>query len=385
MDNNWLNKFKTTVKVRVSGKNIERFLKRLVSLNIELLEIEYLKYNEISIVIYKEDLSRIEEIKTIYDIEIISFYGFSRYKNFLLKNKIIISIIVLSFLFIVYLSRTIFSIEVVHNDYKIRDIIKDELNEYDIRVFSLKKSYTYINEVKQKILDKYKDKIEWLEIEESGTKYIIRVEERKLSEEQNDSIPRNIIAKKNALIIKVEATNGEIIKNKNDYVRKGDIIVSGDIKLNDEIKSKISATGKVYGEVWYKVTIEYPLKYIEQKVTGDSKKTYAINFLNHKFSYYNKYLLVKEKLIYKDNIIPFQIIKEVKNKVINVEETLNLDEATEKATLLGINKMKSKLNDNEYIIDTKKLKVESNNSKIILELFFTVCEDITDYSLIEGE
>ena len=52
---------------------------------------------------------------------------------------------------------------------------------------------------------------------------------------------------------------------------------------------------------------------------------------------------------------------------------------------MGLDKIKSKLNDNEYIIDTKKLKVETNNSKIILELFVSVCEDITDYSLVEGE
>ena len=47
--------------------------------------------------------------------------------------------------------------------------------------------------------------------------------------------------------------------------------------------------------------------------------------------------------------------------------------------------MKSKLNEKEYIIDTKKQKVEENNSKIILEVFFSVYEDITDYQLIEGE
>ena len=30
-------------------------------------------------------------------------------------------------------------------------------------------------------------------------------------------------------------------------------------------------------------------------------------------------------------------------------------------------------------------KEKANNSKIILELFVTVCEDITDYNIIEGE
>ena len=47
--------------------------------------------------------------------------------------------------------------------------------------------------------------------------------------------------------------------------------------------------------------------------------------------------------------------------------------------------MKSKLNDNEYIIDYKRLNVDENNSKIVLELFFSVCEDITDTQKIDME
>ena len=41
-----------------------------------------------------------------------------------------------------------------------------------------------------------------------------------------------------------------------------------------------------------------------------------------------------------------------------------------------------KLREKEYIIDVKKLKVHENNSKIVLELFINVCEDITQYSEI---
>ena len=45
--------------------------------------------------------------------------------------------------------------------------------------------------------------------------------------------------------------------------------------------------------------------------------------------------------------------------------------------------MKSQLNDNEYIIDQKNLKVSIKDSKIILDTFFTVYEDITSYKKIE--
>ena len=46
--------------------------------------------------------------------------------------------------------------------------------------------------------------------------------------------------------------------------------------------------------------------------------------------------------------------------------------------MLAKKKINKKLKGKEHIIDTKKLKVEKNNSKIVLELFLSVCENITD-------
>lgn len=385
MKNEWLNKIKTTYYLKIKGKNIERFIKRLNSVGIELLEIKYLKYNEIIIKIYKKNLEKIEEIKTIYDIEIVSYKGFYKYKELLKENKLIVITIILSFSFIWYLSNTIFYIDVIHNDSTIRNLIKEELNENGIRIYSLKKDYDYINKVKNKIMEKHKDKIEWLEIEETGTRYIVKVEERKINNIIENNKPRNLVAKKDAIVLNIEASEGVIQKNKNDYVRKGDIIVSGNVDLNGEIKKTVTATGTIYGEVWYKLTIEYPLNYVETKITGETKNVYTIKFLNLNLSLYNNYLVTKEKTIYKSKTIPFSIIKQTKNKTLEINQKLTEEEAINKAIETGLEKIKSKLNDKEYIIDTKKLKVETNNSKIILELFVSVCEDITDYSLIEGE
>lgn len=385
MRNEWLNKFKTTYYIKVKGRNIERFIKRLISVDIELLEIKYLKYDEIVVKIYKNNLEKIEEIKTVYDVEVVEYTGFYKYKELLKKNKLIVISIVLAFTFVLYLSNTIFYIDVIHNDKNIRELIKEELSENGIRIYSLKKDYKYINKVKNKIMEKHKDKIEWLEIESSGTRYIVKVEERKINDINGNNEPRNLVAKKDAVILSIEASDGIIVKNKNDYVKKGDIIVSGNIDLNGEIKKIVPATGKVYGEVWYKLTIEYPLNYTERKVTGETKKIYTFKFMNLNISLYNNYLVTKEKILYKNKTIPFSIVKQTKNKILNINQTLTKEEATNKAIEVGLDKIKSKLNDNEYIIDTKKLKVETNNSKIILELFVSVCEDITDYSLVEGE
>ena len=86
MKNTFINKFKSSILIKVTGKNIERFIKRLISHKIEILDLKYIKYNEIIIKIYKKDYKKIKEIKTIYDIFIVDSYGFIKIKKIININ-----------------------------------------------------------------------------------------------------------------------------------------------------------------------------------------------------------------------------------------------------------------------------------------------------------
>ena len=66
-----------------------------------------------------------------------------------------------------------------------------------------------------------------------------------------------------------------------------------------------------------------------------------------------------------------------------VENIYTEEQAIAAAEELGIEKMKSKLGDKERILDSKNLKVEIKESKIEVDMFFTVFEDITAYQKIE--
>lgn len=369
---------------------MERFLKRLVKLNIDLLKIKYIKYNEIIIRIKKEDWTKLEEAKTIYEVEVLDVHGMDKIKLLVLKNKYVIFSLLLSIIILIYLCNTIFSVEVVHNDPEIREIILDELKKNGIENYKLKKSYDEIQIIKKRIIQKYKDKIEWLEIESVGTKYIVRVEERILNKEETDYIKRDIVAKKDALILKIDAKKGEIIIPEKTYVKKGDTIITGDIKLYEESKKQIMAEGEVYGEVWYKVTVEYPLKYKEETLTGKRKKVLVFKFLNYEMEFFSfhkfQFKKVEEEHGIRHLFLPISLIFQDQKELNIINEDLTPEEAIEKAIQKAKKEMKNKLNEKEYIIDTKKLKVEQNNSKIIVEVFFSVCENITDYKeIIETE
>ena len=75
MKNSFINRLENTITVRVKGKNIERFIKRIVKLKIDLLKINYIKYNEVLIRIKKEDFERLEQVKTIYEVDVLEIHG----------------------------------------------------------------------------------------------------------------------------------------------------------------------------------------------------------------------------------------------------------------------------------------------------------------------
>ena len=63
MKNGFFGKMTSKVKLNIKGKNIERFIKRLRSNQIDLLNITYLNYHEVNIVIYKKDYDKLIELK----------------------------------------------------------------------------------------------------------------------------------------------------------------------------------------------------------------------------------------------------------------------------------------------------------------------------------
>lgn len=387
MKNSFLFNLRSSIVLNIKGKNVNRFINKLVKQNIDILNIRYINYKEIEIRVFKSDLEKIEKIKSIYELSEVNSYGLIKIKKILIKNKILLFFMFIGFLFILLLTNVIFDVEVVHNKKEIQELLISELKRYGITEKNFVKSFNEIEKIKKEILEKYKDKLEWIEIERVGTKYIVRVEERKIPNSDVETQNRNIVAKKSAIIKTIIAENGVVVKNVNDYVKAGDVIVSGSIYLNEALKSVVRANGKVYGEVWYKSEVEMPFVYYEENYTSNTNKVLTLSFLNKKFELFNfnkfENKEIDEKNIVKHLFLPIKLSLETQREVKKTDKIYTIDEAIEMAKNKSISSMESKLNDKEYIISSKNLKVEIKESKIVLEMFFSVYEDITDYKIIE--
>ena len=162
---------------------------------------------------------------------------------------------------IIILSNIVFDIKVIHHDKNIRKLVMDELKKYDVNKYTFKKKYNEIEKIEDDILKNNKDRLEWIEIVTYGTRYIVRVEERKINDSNRLNNYQNIISKKNAVIVKIDAISGEKVKSVNDYVKKGEVVISGNVTLPNNTVVRKMAKGVVYGEVWYRVDMDYPFVY----------------------------------------------------------------------------------------------------------------------------
>ncbi len=389
MKNEFLRKFQNTYVLKITGKNPRNFIRKIISHSIEIYSLKQVHPSYIQIRIAKKDYPKIMDLKTIYDIKIVDVGGIIRVKRKLLSYQTFLCAFLFGIFLLFFLSHLVFSIEIVDTNKEIRTLLLDELEKYGLSKYHFRKSYSQIQKIKENIIQENKDKIEWLEIERIGTKYVVRVERRKKEKEKEKIGQKDVISKKSAVILKIDAQNGEIVKSVGDYVEKGETIISGAIKLNDEVKGYIGASGKVYGEVWYKVSVTYPYKRDESYQTGKSKKVYTLSFLHNRFELFNfdsyKNKDIESKIIWKHTFLPISFTKELQREKKVIKKTYTKKEATINALKLAKEKLSRTLHVNEYIMDQKSLKVTEKNSKIVIDVFYTVYEDITDTKETEIE
>lgn len=380
--------FSSSIKIKVTGRNINNFLKRLINNNINIEKVIPISHKEIDLIINYQDLDKVLKLKTIYNIKIVRYYGKLRIIKRIKKDIFILSSLLISLLLIYTLSNVIFKVEVIHSNKNIIKLVTKELEDNGIKKYKFVKNYQEIEKIKNKILEENKDTLEWLEIIREGTKYTIRVEERIINNKPKDNKIYNIVASKNAVIKNIYAESGEKIRSINTYVKKGDIIISSDITLPNNEKISKTASGKVQGEVWYNINIQYPYQYHEIKYTGNKKKVLVLNLLNKRISFFDfhKYKTFNRniKYIFNNNITPISLIYEDEYETNIINEVYDYNTAREKAITKAKEKILEKYPNIKDITNIKIINEEDKKNKISLNLFVTCLEDITEYQEVDN-
>lgn len=355
--------------------HINRFIKKSINHQINLLEVNYLDNDNILVKINLEDYRKIKRLNYYSKIIIIKYGGINATKIHIKNNIVFYLIVLLSFLIIEITSNFIVRIDIIHENSMIRKLVREELEEQGIKKISLAKDFDQLENIKNKILNNNRNTLEWLSITRIGMIYVVRIEERIITKIESDIKYGHLIAAKDALITKVISSKGSVQVRSGDYVRKGDVLISGEIKLYEEIKGNILAKGEVYGEVWYETDISYPLSKKEKEYTN--KKRFNI-MINNKTIFKNKYQYFNQDKVKKLKIFGFNLSfyqeREYKLKTINYtnEEVLNL--ALKKIEV----EFDNKLNGKGQVISQKVLKKEENNSTMNIRVFVITNELISN-------
>ena len=364
--------------IRINCDNYYKLLNKLSSLNINIYNIK--KINKYYFLLIDESSFKTIN-KSLITYKLIRFKntGFKQYLLLFKQYYIYVITIVIGMLIFILLNHLIISIDVITEKSSLKSLVTTSLKEKGIRVLSFRKSYQQLTVIKDEILNENQDSLDWLEIETHGMKYIVKVSERIINNQNKKKDYCNIIAKSDGLVSDIKLNKGVSLIKRGDYVKTGDVLITGDIIYNEELKAQVCASGEVYAEKWYTVNINLPLKYLKEEKTG--KKKYNLIWQDEN----NEFQLLKPRLSTytskKTNLFDLfskKLILETEYEINKKEYTYTEEEAISKALDLAEEKIKIKLSNKDTLIDKKVLKKDLNNSTMDIEIFVVTNELISN-------
>ena len=373
------------IRINVEGFYIEKFINTCKQNNIFLWGIKREKASIMHTNISIKSFKKIKQVskKTNCRIRIERKKGMPFLLNRYKKRKIFAIGLIAVFIVIIGTSKFVWNIDIIGNEKINKEELLAELKQQGLEVGTLKKNINK-NEIINSIRLERND-ISWMGMDIKGTNVIIKIvetEEKPKVLDNNEYC--NIIANKDAVIKKIEATKGTAVIKEGDLVKKGSILIGGWMEGKYTGVRYVHGAGKVMGTVWYTETARVQLKEEKIEKTGKEEKKYKINFNNFqinlyktlsKFENYDTIYTDKKVKIFSDFYLPVSYTEcnNYETKCITTEYT------QEEAKDIAIKRAEEKLNEqlsNFEDIQDKKINVVTTNDYVEVEVIYEVLENI---------
>lgn len=230
----------------------------------------------------------------------------------------------------------------------------------------------------------------WIGVEINGTKAIISVVEKEQEEKPKPLSPRNLVARKKAVVHSILAEAGKTMVSVNQYVNKGQVLISGIIG-NETRQRVVAARGRVEGEVWYVSSVSVPIqqkRYVYTGMTEDNHfllaGNYALRIWPFQVQPFKRFETVEEKyqFSYKDFLFPLGWKVETRQEMEEQQVRLTKDQAVEIGREFARQDVLGRAGKDASIKEEKVLHVKEENGKVYLSIHFAVIEDIAEEQLI---
>lgn len=359
------------INIYVEGFFIERFINICISKKIILWKLSRENSTSLTAKISIDDFKKIKSVakRTKCKVKIKDKKGLPFLMKRYRKRKIFAITLLVIAILIFGLTRFIWNIEINCNG---------SINENEILRLLKNNGIdegTYINKINiDKTINNIcleRDDVSWVGIEIKGTNLIVDIvkSEPKIQEIASDE-PCNIIANKDAVIIKISSQNGTSRVSEGDVVKAGDVLVEGVMEGKYTGNRYVHAEAEVLAKVWYVKEEELPLKQEYFVTTGETEKKYQININDFKINFnkslpkfenYDTIESVKKVKLFSNYYIPIELktitYKEQKKKYkeYTVDELSNELQNKLKQELLTENGI-SKEDVIEYIPNVTKME-----------------------------
>lgn len=372
------------INIKIEGYSVEKLINICIKNGMLLWNIKRSKstivYANVGVKEFRE-IVRIAK-KNGCKIKIINKKGLPfllhRYK----KRKIIFILIIAILLALVALSQFIWNIKIEGNEKIESSQITQILENKGIKLGTAKRNID-----KQKIINEIRlerSDIAWIGIDIEGTNLIVKIVETNAKPEiVNEEDYCNVVATKDAQIVKISAQNGIPLVKEESVVTKGDILIAGWIEGKYTGTRYVHANGEVMAKVWYTKKEEVLLNQVIEQETGIKENRYKlkinkfeINLFKRlpKFEKYDTIETEKKLKIFSNFYLPIELIQITYKEKLESQITYGIEEAKDIGRKKAEEELQNEINNTNVLQKYENAYVNSNS--VTIELTYEVLENI---------
>ncbi|SDK53623.1 sporulation protein YqfD [Sediminibacillus albus] len=394
--------FTGSVTVKASGHHPELFFDLCAREGITVWNVKKINDTECLGNIRLSDIPSLKVLrrKTVYKLSFPSRRGLPFLIKKIFRQKPFVAGLLLSFLFVVFLSNIVWDVEIKGVHPEIEKKISQKLDAYGIQPGALKFTLGTPAAIQKRLLDDLPELL-WVGVTEKGTTYQLEAVEKSIVEEQKATGPSNIVAAKKGVIVDMFVAKGLPLVKVNDVVEAGQVLVSG--RLNDKKEQEdknadkddaadskngqlVSAEGDIFAETWYRVKTTIPLETSYQVLTGESNAKYRLKLGNLQIpvwgfkdaDYEQTYKETNIKPIYFFKwTLPLSVVEEQVHEQESYQQKRTEDEARSAAVDQASKQLQTELGRDADISFQKVLHERIENGKVKLILYFKAKENIS--------
>ncbi|PLR78119.1 sporulation protein YqfD [Bacillus sp. V3-13] len=395
MKNQWIEFYKGIVTVKITGNGIERFLNQLTKKGLLIWQVKRHGTETVTIKIRLDDVHKLRAAARGSECKLhfLNGTGAPFLLKRLLKNSGFLAGAFIFFAVILLLSNMIWDIEIKGANPATEHQIRKELDKMGVKIGKLQFFVDDVSTIQRELTNNI-EALTWVGVELKGTTYRMQVVEKNEPEQPEYTSPRNLVAKKKAVIVDIFVEQGDPVVDIHDHVTPGQLLVSGVIGREGQ-SIVVPAKGEILGETWYWCQVELPLESTFQTFSGNEKRKHYVKigsfavpvwgFGKPEFSKFETETTEK-KIRFLKWELPVSYVTSTHRESEEVTRTYSNKQAIQAAKEIARNEIKSKLPEDATIKGEKVLHQSIENGKVNLSMHFQIIENIAEgQPIIQGD